>query len=181
MTKLHLVSSGQKLNQDIKQIYIDSFPSDERREWLELEQILQQPKFNLTQVFDDQELIGFISTWNLPDFIFIEHFAIKKSVRGKGLGSQVIKLILNEKSPRIILEVEEPTTGSKMKRITFYERLGFSVCESNYWQPPYCADKSKVKMLLMSFPDKIHPREFTEIKTHIYREVYQLKEFMDLE
>ena len=171
----------QKLPLEIKQIYTDSFPSEERRKWYELEQILQQPLFNLLQVVDNQELTGIISIWNLPDFCFIEHFAIKASSQGKETGSQVIKQVIGTQPTRVILEVDEPITDVAKRRMGFYTRLGFSVCESNYWQPAYSSEKSKVKMRLMSFPDKIQTEEFDQIKKHIYRAVYQLTKPIDFE
>ena len=181
MIKIIPVSNLRELNEDLQQIYIGSFPYEERREWNEMKELLHHPHFTLNEIMDDQELIGLISIWNLSDFIFMEHFAIAESFRGKGIGSKVVKQILEAKPTRIILEVDKPTNESTRRRITFYDRLGFSVCESNYWQPPYAADKSKIKMLLMSFPDKIMPGEFIEIKTQIYRHVYQLDESMNLE
>jgi hypothetical protein len=72
--------------------------------------------------------------------------------------------------------VEESITDDARRRIAFYESIGFSVCEGIYYQPPYSPDKNKVKMLLMSFPENILPPEFDEIKTRIYREVYQQKD-----
>lgn len=170
----------QKLNPEIKQIYTDSFPSEERRDWDELEQILQQPLFSLLQVLVNQELTGIIAIWDLTDFRFIEHFAIKASAQGKGVGSQIIKEVIEEQPIRVVLEVEEPITDSAKRRMGFYFRLGFSVCDCTYWQPAYSAIKNKVKMRLMSYPDKIQPGEFNQIKEHIYREVYQLSEPIDL-
>lgn len=176
MINLIQVSNLQELCDDLKQIYIDSFPSDERREWHELKELTHDPHFSLNQVFDNQKLIGLISIWDLQEFIFIEHFAIEKSVRSKGIGSHVLKQIIEAKSVKVVVEVEPPTNKLTKRRITFYERLGFSACESSYWQPPYSPDKNKVKMLLMSFPDKILPLEFIEIKKQLYWEVYQFND-----
>ena len=181
MVQLIPISSPNELSEGLKEIYLGSFPSDERRDWQELVEQLQHPDFIVHQVFYNQELIGLITTWGLPGFTFIEHFAIKESIRGRGIGSKTIRFITETKFPRIILEVEEPTDKSARRRIAFYKRLGFSVCKNTYWQPPYSPEKKKVKMLLMSFPDKIQPGEFMEIKKHIYLEVYQSKEFVDLE
>jgi len=176
MIKLIQVSNLQVLSDDLKHIYIDSFPFDERREWQEFKDLLHHPNFILNQVFDDQKLIGIISTWKLADFVFIEHFAIEESQRGKGVGTKVVKQIINEAPIKVVLEVDVPTNEAAHRRITFYERLGFSTCESIYWQPPYSPDKKKVKMLLMSFPDKILHSEFIEIKKQLYRVVYQILE-----
>ena len=163
------------MNKEIKQLYIDSFPSNERREWKEMLLLIDHPSFNLHQVFDNQKSIGLISFWNLLNFIFIEHFAIEETFQGKGVGSQVIRQIMEGISTKVVLEVEEPIDEPTRRRITFYERLGFSVCESIYYQPPYSLGKSKVKMLLMSAPDKITPLEFIEIKAQLHGEVYQVK------
>lgn len=172
MIKLIPVSNSLELNDDLKQIYIDSFPADERRDWQELKELICHPNFRLNQVRDDQELIGLISIWNLLNFDFIEHFAISDSMRGKGIGTQVLKQVIEEKSTKIIVEVEEPTNESARRRIAFYEHFGFFVCDGIYYQPPYSPDKNKIKMLLMSFPDKVTAVEFVEIKNQLYLEVY---------
>lgn len=173
MIKLIPVSDSSELNDDLKQIYTDSFPPDERREWLEMQYLINHPDFILNQVFNDQKLIGLIAIWNTLYFAFIEHFAICESMRGKGIGTQVLKKITQAKPNKVVVEVEEPTNESAKRRIEFYLRLGFSVCEGIYYQPPYSVNKNKIKMLLMSFPDKVSPLEFAEIKTLLYREVYQ--------
>lgn len=175
MIKVIPASNLREMNQELKQMYIDSFPSNERREWKELQKLIDHPSFNIHQVFIDQKSIGLITIWNLLSFTFIEHFAIEESFQGKGVGSQVIKQIIEGEPTQVVLEVDEPTDEPSRRRITFYERLGFSVCENIYFQPPYSKGKDKVKMLLMSFPDKITDSEFTGIKELLYREVYQLK------
>ncbi|MBW8333083.1 MAG: GNAT family N-acetyltransferase [Prolixibacteraceae bacterium] len=176
MIKLIPVSNSDDLSDDLKQIYIGSFPPDERRDWQKMKELLQHSSFILNQVFENEELVGLISHWNLPNFLFIEHFAILQSKRGKGIGSRALKQVIAENLKTIIIEVEEPISDDARRRIAFYESAGFSVCEGIYHQPPYSPDKNKVKMLLMSFPEKILPPEFDEIKTRIYREVYQQKD-----
>ena len=173
MIKLIPVSNSHDLSEDLKQIYIGSFPPDERRDWKKMEELLIQPNFILNQIFEDQLLIGLISVWNFQNFLFIEHFAIRKSKRGKGIGTQVLKQVIAEYPKTLIVEVEEPITGEARHRIAFYESAGFSVCKGIYYQPPYSPNKNKVKMLLMSFPERILQFEFDEIKKQIYREVYQ--------
>lgn len=176
MINLIPVTNSDDLSDDLKQIYIGSFPPDERRDWKEIKELLLHSSFILNQVFDNQELVGLISVWNLLGFVFIEHFAILESKRGKEIGSQALKQVIAENIKTIIVEVEEPISDDARRRIAFYERAGFSVCEGIYYQPPYSPDKNKVKMLLMSFPEKILPPEFDEIKTRIYREVYHQKD-----
>jgi ribosomal protein S18 acetylase RimI-like enzyme len=172
MIQLITVSNSIELNDDIEQIYLNSFPSDERKEWQELKDLLNHPNFSLNKIVQGGKSIGLITFWDLPDFVFIEHFAIHESHRGKGTGVSVIKIITEEKPIKIVVEVEEPTTVSNRRRIAFYERLGFTLNEDVYYQPPYSTDKNEVKMLLMSYPEKIKTNNFEEIKTQIHQLVY---------
>jgi len=176
MIKLLPVSNSLELNDDLKQIYEDSFPSDERREWLEISELIQHLNFIIYRIFINDELIGLISVWNLSHFIFIEHFAIHKKLHGKKLGTQVINQVITESDKTVIVEVEEPINDTAQRRIVFYERLGFVVFSGIYYQPPYSAEKNKVKMLLMSYPDQLTITEFTDVKSLIYRIVYKLPE-----
>lgn len=176
MIKLLPVSDSMELNDVLKQIYEDSFPPDERREWFEINELIQYPNFIFYRIFINDELIGLISVWNLTHFVFIEHFAIHKKLRGKSLGTQVINQIIAETNKTVIVEVEEPFSGTAQRRIVFYERLGFVVCNGIYYQPPYSAEKNKVKMLLMSYPNLLTTIEFTEVKSLIYRIVYKVPE-----
>ncbi|MDP2889227.1 MAG: GNAT family N-acetyltransferase [Bacteroidota bacterium] len=175
MIKLIPVSNSLELTEDLKQIYVGSFPPDERRDWQKMKELLQHSGFILNKVLEDQELVGLITVWNIPNFVFIEHFAILESKREKGIGGQALKQVIAENLKPIIVEVEEPVTDDARRRIAFYESAGFSVCDGIYYQPPYSPDKNKVKMLLMSFPERVLPPEFDEIQTRIYREVYQQK------
>jgi hypothetical protein len=95
------------------------------------------------------------------------------------MGTQVLQQVMNEKPLQLILEVDEPHTEPAIRRINFYMRLGFTVCREDYYQPPYSPHMNKVKMLLMSYPGILTQLEFIDIKAHIYREVYQLNNFMD--
>lgn len=176
MIKLIPVTNTDELNDDLKQIYIDSFPSDERRDWLELKKLINHPNFSFNQVLNNEKIIGLITIWNLPKCVFIEHFAIHESLRSKGIGTQVFMKIMDENPSNIMLEVEEATTEAAQRRITFYERLGFSICDGIYYQPAYSPDKNKVKLLLMSYPELLIPYDFEEIKTQIYRFVYNYTE-----
>jgi ribosomal protein S18 acetylase RimI-like enzyme len=174
MIQILPITDSKQLHTGLKQIYEGSFPADERREWNQWINLIGNTRFSLNEIYDQKELTGFIAVWNLDQFWFIEHFAIREKERGKGIGTQVLKQILPEKSNRVILEVEEPLNETARNRIAFYERMNFEVSDGIYYQPPYSIEKNKVKMLLMSYPKKIEPTDFDKIKTAIYRTVYQI-------
>ena len=116
--------------------------------------------------------MGFISIWNLTEFNFIEHFAIRATEQGKGYGTQTMAHVLSTNSKPIVLEIEEPLTETARKRMEFYERLNFTVNDFSYFQPPYSIGKSSIKLLLMSHPTKIYPEDFEKIRDRIHVCVY---------
>lgn len=172
MIQLHPVINPDKLNFDLKQIYETSFPEDERKEWGQITELLNDTQFSLNEIYDQQKFLGFISIWNLNEFIFIEHFAIRASEQGKGYGTQTMEHVLSMNSKPIVLEVEEPLTETAHKRIAFYEQLNFTVNSGSYFQPAYSIGKSSIKMLLMSYPMKIETADFERIKARIHDQVY---------
>lgn len=175
MIKLIPVRGEHELNADVREMYESAFPDDERREWVQLFTLITNPAYRFNLIFDEQILIGLISVWNLNEFIFIEHFTIRNKERGKGFGTEVIRQIISKEMP-VILEVEEPLSEMAIKRIRFYERLHFSVSQGEYFQPPYSKDKQMVKMLLMSFPQKLLAANFESTKKLIHKHVYKFQE-----
>lgn len=121
---------------------------------------------------DEGSFIGMITIWSLQQFEFIEHFATQKFLQSKGYGTPILKQVTQKELSKIIVEVEEPFGETALRRIAFYERLGFRLCHFAYFQPPYAADKSAVKLRLMSFPDGLSPVDFNLVKASLYRVVY---------
>ncbi len=174
MIQLVSVTQSSVLNYGFKAIYEEAFPLDERRDWTQMIELLNHEAFCFMGIYLHEEIIGFISFWNLTEFTFIEHFAIKKIERGKGFGSQIFHQVLNHVRMPVVLEVEEPLSSDAKKRIEFYERMKFSVFEGSYYQPPYSIEKKSVKMLLMSYPNRISKADFVTIKSSIYASVYHV-------
>lgn len=167
------------MNSDLQQIYEESFPANERREWNQLIDLLKNDLFTFNGIYHQQQLIGLITFWDLNGFCFIEHFAIRNTEQGKGYGTQVIKL-LEQNDNILILEVEEPFTEIAKKRISFYARLNFSVNEASYFQPAYSIEKNSVKLLLMSYPQKINFPDFENIKIQIHDQVYGFTQAIEI-
>lgn len=175
MIKLIPVTHKNQLNAEVRIIYESAFPKDERREWILLSSLITNPDFCFNLIFYNHILIGLISLWNFEELIFIEHFAIRDSERGKGYGTEVINQVVSMKKP-VILEVEEPLSDMAIKRIRFYERLHFSVSDGVYFQPPYSKGRKMVKMQLMSFPNELLSSNFESTKKLIHQHVYNFQE-----
>ena len=58
------------------------------------------------------------------------------------------------------------------KRVSFYEKLGFSFNDFYYLQQPLNHGDSPFRLNIMSYPESIGEKEFEKYKNDIYRDVY---------
>ena len=177
--KFQIIETVQdSLFQAVWNVYINSFPADEKRTLAQQKKLFRKKEYSLFRVLERRKFLGFLSTWNLNSFLFIEHFAVKKELRRRGIGTKTLQdFILQQKTKdrKIILEAERPNTNfAAKKRIVFYERLGFKLCSENYMQPPYFIKKKPVPLFLMQHGKKISSDEFIDIREKLYRIVYGL-------
>ncbi len=177
--KFQRIKNAQDLLfQSVWTIYKNSFPADEKRILAQQKKLFRKREYFLFAVLEKEQLLGFLSTWNLDSLLFIEHFAVKKELRRRGIGTKTLQdFILQQKTKdrKIILEAERPNTNfAAKKRIVFYERLGFKLCSENYMQPPYFIKKKPVPLFLMQHGKKISSDEFIDIREKLYRIVYGL-------
>lgn len=152
--KLYNIGKWQHLLREIKLLYVNSFPIEERREWTGIECLLQTEMsgYNMKVIMHNNQFAGFISWWKFDCFCYVEHFAINHNMRGKGTGAQALMQFINEVKSAVVLEVELPQEGEMARRrIDFYCRNGF-VAHShfNYIQPPYSKELPSVPLMLMT-------------------------------
>jgi ribosomal protein S18 acetylase RimI-like enzyme len=155
-------------------IYGEAFPEDERRSLSQQMMLMESPMYSFKYLFDCQELAGFLTYWKLDGFVYIDHFAISRILRGKGLGEKALADFLLNQNQDVVLEVEKPENETAKKRIAFYERLGFFLNEYDYLQPAFSDNKRAVPLLIMSRPSSLSRKGFEKIKEILYRDVYSL-------
>ena len=174
-----ILSSDKKNLTKIKKIYEYSFPIDERRDFDKLIDMLKDVRFGIKGIFVDDDLAGFISLWDFEEYLYVEHFAVDKELRGNGLGSHVLQNIINETQHKIILEVDLPSDTISFKRIKYYEKFGFILCHEEYIQPPYGDGKDAVPMFIMSKPEIDDYTEFQQIVKTLHSQVYLSPDFIE--
>ena len=162
--------------QKVKSLYFSSFPEEERRDWLSIEDMIANNYnlFNLNVALDDNgEFIGFITSWTLPGALYIEHFAVEDNKRGGGIGAEFFH-DLTDGEDNVILEVELPGSGDMAdRRIAFYERNGMTALRDfNYVQPPYATGLPSVPMMLMT---KCQIPQLDKFVKQLQRIVYNVK------
>ncbi|MGO1371989.1 MAG: GNAT family N-acetyltransferase [Senegalia sp. (in: firmicutes)] len=153
-------------------IYNSSFPEDEKRNLNLQKEILKDPRYKMKSLKDDEKVVGFITTWDMDDYLFVEHFAIDEKYRGKSYGKKFLKDLINKTDKNVVLEVELPDTKIAKRRIGFYERLNFKLNNYDYMQPAYAKDKEPMPLMIMTYPETIDKDEFNEVKDNLYNIVY---------
>lgn len=165
-----------KLTEESWKIYEESFPEDERRNLAQQKNLLNRTDYKFISIKDNDKILGLLGIWEFKNFSFIEHFAIDKNLRNKGLGSKIIKEYFNSANKLVILETELPNANDMApRRIEFWKRTGFNLNLYDYIQPPYSKGKSPVPLYLMSYPREISEKEFKNIRKDMHAKVYGLK------
>lgn len=151
-----------------------SFPEDERRDFSDQLEKSKMPEFRTMTLSESGKVLGFLNFWELADFVYLEHFAVDKNLRGKGLGSELIRKLSEICTGKtIVLEAEPPELNEfSARRIEFYRRLGFHTNPFPYKQPPYHKGGKPVELVIMSRPLPLSESDFNEKISEIYRRVY---------
>lgn len=136
-----------------------AFPYEERRDYIDHQECMNDGRFKFLEIYDNSFPVGFIALWDLKGFIFIEHIAIDPERRSGGYGSKAIELVKATYNKPVILEAEAPETEQQIKRIRFYDRLGFKVNDFYYEQPSYHGGEG-VPLKILSYPAFLTDDEF---------------------
>ena len=151
-----------------------SFPVTEMRTY---EYLKEQTNDKRYKVFLNDEKTTFIAVWEFESFMFIEHFASEPSVRGKGIGNEMLEKLIKEVSKPVVLEAEPAETPVQMRRIAFYERAGFNVNSPYYFQPSMREGVEGVELKVLSYPSLLNEEEFENVKNTLYSEVYKISNY----
>lgn len=161
--------------EEIERIYLCSFPTEERRpegEWWTLIGSRKCPLELMRIVGPDDVTVGFISFWEFPGFVYLEHFAVDSRYRCGGTGSAALKTFLDQTDLPVVLEVERPGANDMAdRRIGFYSRMGFRPEKDfDYVQPPYAPGLPSVPLMLMT--SRRGSVSLDDIAATLHREVY---------
>lgn len=155
----------------LEKLYEQSFPVEERRPWTLIANPAKKDCPQLFAILADGHIAGMLTLWTFDHFAYIEHLAINPDLRGKGVGTEAIRQLIEKVGMKpIVVEIEPPTETKPdtQRRLDFYTKLGFQTITANYIQPPYAADLPSIAMHLLS--TAILPAGSTTAT--IYKEVY---------
>lgn len=153
-----------------------SFPPDERRPREAQRALLLREDFTIYGVKDKDDVLAFLTVYDLGTFLFVEHFAVAPHARCMGLGTQMLAALVALGKP-LCLEVELPESSPfAVRRIGFYERCGFTRSTLPYIQPPLAPGQAEVPLSLMTTGGILSPDDFTRVRALIYARVYGQQE-----
>lgn len=168
-----VTSFDEELFAKVRHTYISSFPESERRDFDLVKNLYREnPYFNMHILSKNDSYAGFITSWEFPEFIYVEHFAIDESARNGGIGGKAMQQFLLASSLPVVLEVELPEDEMSRRRIGFYERLGFKLDNHPYRQPPYGPGLPWLDLNLMYYGEIDLDQSFEHVKQQLYKHVY---------
>lgn len=156
MNELKIVNIP-KYNKEIKKLYKEAFPRNERIPINILQLLTSKNKAKFYGIYDGEEFIALLYNVYYKDIVLILYLAINNNFRGKGYGSKVLDLIKQKYSQnRIILNIEQIDENSsnnkqRIKRKEFYQKNGFTslnytVKEGKETYEMLCYSKNKSKV-----------------------------------
>ena len=160
----------------IEDLLVDAFPQHERRDPEAQRRLTDsEPRFFNNIIFSDDKPVGFMTYWKFDDFNFLEHFAIHPKCRSKGYGQMVLNYIEEALEGPAVLEVERPGCENSRRRVEFYRRLGFTLWDKDYHQPPYRSTDQPTPMNIMVHGNLDPDKDFDRVRRTIYVNAYGIE------
>lgn len=152
----------------------ESFPKEEYRDYEKQKTLFRHPEYRIFVKKDkeSEEIKAFLAVWEFDSFVYVEHFAVNPAMRNGGIGSKMLKTLMEATDKMIILEVEPPEDEMAVRRIGFYKRNGFYFNEYPYIQPSMGEGRKETPLFLMSTERKLCEEEYSKIRDTLYTKVY---------
>jgi ribosomal protein S18 acetylase RimI-like enzyme len=145
-------------------LYESAFPLHEQRTPQQHLTALRHGRYHLNCFIEQETLVGFVCYWEFADYLYIEHYAINDSARGKGYGSLLLKDLLTNTDKRVILEIDPLVDAIAEKRLHFYQKLGFVQNDYPHSHPPYQDGYKPHQLLVLSDGQPISECAYRQFK-----------------
>lgn len=174
MHLIHINNTRHPLYPAFKSLYAISFPLFEQRTEAQQEEAFLCTNYHLTGYAEQDNLIGFVSYWEFPDYLYIEHLAVNQTLRGKGYGSRILNDFISRTSKIVLLEIDPVTDEVSEARRKFYEKCGFCANPYPHTHPPYRNGYQAHPLIVLTSGRKITSQEY-ESFNHDLNEVVMKK------
>lgn len=157
--------------EDLPQIYgqmLANFIPDELRDYEDVVRLFGH-NYTIEHILLDGVRTGFMGTWQVGGYTFLEHFVIYEPFRNRGIGGRALEY-LQDRAGRLLLETEPPAEPMAARRLGFYLRHRMKLNPQQYFQPPYRPTGNACDLKLMSYPEALP--DFDGVAAMIYETVY---------
>ena len=156
MEIIRITSVGDKFFEPVWKIFTESFPLFERRTIGQQETAFRSEYYRMECYLDRRRVVGFTAYWDFPGYLYIEYFAVDAALRSGGYGGKILKPLLENAGKPIIIEIDPQVDETSMRRLRFYERLGFArnpfAHPAYIYQPEHHID---TPMTILTYPAAI--------------------------
>lgn len=111
-------------------LYRAAFPHNERKPFSHITSMVKAGRADLWTIRAEDRFAGFAATVNSPQIILLDYFAVKKSLRGRGVGSDALEGLMAHYGDRgFFVEIESTLADAnnireRQKRKNFYVNRG---------------------------------------------------------
>ena len=134
MIRFEKIDENTKNLEDIKQLYMDAFPFEERIPFYIMVLVGNDRGVEFLSIYDDDTWLGFIHTLVGEKLSYIFYFAIDGGLRQSGYGSKIIREYkkIHPKLSLAIEPIEEDSDNIKQRKksLAFYEKNGFETLDT---------------------------------------------------
>lgn len=171
MKTVMLLDADADLLHSVGKLYEESFPVYERRSWNTQMLAAQNPDSHcVLMLSDDDVFLALLFYWMYDNVVYVEYLAVNPNLRGQNIGSRIMEhLIENNSDKTIILEIDPPQDEISIRRLHFYERIGFTSNPYTYIHPSYTTGTAAHphELSIMSYGKPIPNKTFDEFLTYM--------------
>ena len=109
---------------EVYALFEKAFIPAELRPYEKMKLLFLEDEFVIYGMYQDGRIIGAIIVWEFNDFVYLENFAVDQSLRGQGLGSQILQAI-KELYPHQLLVFNQKTSGFLSKKSICFKSISF--------------------------------------------------------
>lgn len=130
MEFLEIHSEGEKYTSELRSLYKEAFPPEEKKPWDLMERLYKENKMEILAIVEDNTFIGLAINMLYENYALLDYFAIAEEKRESGYGSQAIRALQKRfEGKTYILEIElltedAPNARERIRRKAFYLRNG---------------------------------------------------------
>lgn len=134
--ELRVINENNPDYKDIKELYINAFPKEERAPFRMLASKAELDFVDWWGIYENDTCVGLFYVLYNDNLVYLFYFAIMENLRGKGYGTKSLELLKQHyQGKRIFLSIEEVVEEAdnyleRVKRKEFYERCGFKALDS---------------------------------------------------